>query len=252
MACSSAVLQERTAFDRSSLADAAADESSALSQDAAPAPVLETSSGMIVIDAGHQESGDSTQEPIGPGAAETKARVTGGTSGVSTGNPEYEVNLEVALKLRDALVARGFTVVMVRETNDVNLSNAERATIANEAQADLFIRLHCDGIDDPSVNGFMTLIPGDNEWTSPIVEESAAAADSMHALIISQIGATDRGIIERTDLSGFNWCQVPTVLFEMGVMSNAVEDQKLGSEEYQQTVASAIADATVLYIGQKN
>jgi len=226
-----------------------------------PAPVAEetsatttptSSSGVVVIDAGHQAQGDSGQEPIGPGASETKARVTDGAAGVVTGNDESVINLDVALKLRDALEARGITVIMVRESNDVDISNAERAEVANNANADLFIRLHCDGVDDDSsINGFLTLVPGDNEWTDDIYAESQRAGDIMHPIIISEIGATDRGVVERDDLSGFNWCDVPCVLFEMGLLSNPDEDVALGTDEYQQTLANAIADATVTYLNSR-
>ncbi|NTU89215.1 MAG: N-acetylmuramoyl-L-alanine amidase, partial [Actinobacteria bacterium] len=213
-----------------------------------PAEPTGTGSGVIVIDAGHQASGDYDQEPIGPGASETKARVSDGTQGVSTGTPESVVNLAIALKLRDALVERGFTVIMVRESEDVDISNAERAAIANEAGADLFIRLHCDGSDDSSLSGFMTLVPAENEWTGPIVAESGNAAAIIHPIIVNALGASDRGIVPRSDLSGFNWCEVPTVLFEMGLMSNPAEDEKLGSDEYQRLLADSIADATVAYM----
>lgn len=204
---------------------------------------------VIVIDAGHQTNGDSDPEPIGPGASETKARVTGGTSGVSTGNPEYEVNLEVALKLRDELMRRGYTVVMCRESNDVNMSNSERAAIANEANADMFIRLHCDGLDSSSTSGFMTLVPGANEFVSgDLAATSQNAGEIMHAVIVSELGAHDRGVMQRTDLSGFNWCTVPSVLFEMGCMSNPAEDEALGSDEYQNRIATSIADGLDAYM----
>lgn len=70
-----------------------------------------------------------------------KNKVTSGTDGVSTGVPEYKVNLQVALKLRDELLSRGYSVIMTRETNDVSLSNVDRATIANDSGADIMIRL---------------------------------------------------------------------------------------------------------------
>lgn len=216
-------------------------------QTATPTP---TASGVIVIDPGHQASADYNMEPIGPGASEEKIRVSDGAEGVETGNPESLINLQIGLKLRDALEARGFTVIMVRDSQDVDISNSERAAIANENNAMLFIRLHCDGIDDSSVKGFLTLIPAENEWTSGIVNSSAEAANIMHPIIVSETGAVDRGINERSDLSGFNWCTVPTVLFEMGCLSNPDEDEALSSDAYQTTMANAIADATVAYANQ--
>ena len=58
---------------------------------------------LIVIDAGHQRYGNNEQEPIGPGASETKAKVTSGATGVVTGKLESLINLEVAFKLKDKL-----------------------------------------------------------------------------------------------------------------------------------------------------
>ncbi len=204
---------------------------------------------VVVIDAGHQGSGDSTQEPIGPGASETKARVTSGTSGVSSGTPEHEINLQVALKLQTLLVEQGAEVVMVRETADVNISNSERAAIANEAGADLFVRLHCDGSTSSDTHGFSTLVPGYNQWTSAIAEESRVAAEYVQAAAVAVTGASDLGIVERTDLSGFNWCEVPTILCEMGFMSNPEEDLRLNDPDYQDLLATGISDGISAYLG---
>jgi N-acetylmuramoyl-L-alanine amidase len=226
---------------------------------AAPAPALPSAAGIgvVVIDAGHQAQGDSSLEPIGPGSSSKKPRVSDGATGVVTHNPESKVNLEVALKLQKVLEAQGVKVVQVRTTQDVNISNSARAQVANKAAAAhpgtpvLFIRLHCDGISSSSANGLSTLIPEKNQWTGPILSESAKAGRLVHAAALSATGASDRGVVTRADLSGFNWAKVPTVLVEMGFMSNATEDRKLGSADYQQKLAEGMGRGIVQYLKSK-
>ena len=116
-----------------------------------------TNKRVICIDPGHQTRGNSAKEPIGPGATETKAKVTGGATGVATGQTEYQLNLDVSLKLRDALESKGYTVIMTRTTNNVDMSNSERAKIANDANAAAFIRIHANSIDSSSVKGVLTM-----------------------------------------------------------------------------------------------
>ena len=114
---------------------------------------------IIVIDPGHQAKGDSSKEPIGPGASETKAKVTTGATGNYTKQKESELTLKVAQALEKQLKQEGYTVIMTRTTNNINISNSERASIANNAKADAFIRIHADSYDDSNVNRNINIMP---------------------------------------------------------------------------------------------
>lgn len=202
---------------------------------------------VVTIDPGHQSRSDQSPEPIGPGATVTKPRVLGGTTGVSTRIPEYEIALQISMNLKQRLEAAGVKVVMTRQTNDVNVSNAERARIANAAGADLFVRIHADGSPDTSISGISTLYPESNQWTAAIAQPSKRAAELIHAAVISATGAVCRGTIARGDLSGFNHSQVPVVLVESGFMSNPVEDRLLASPHYQDKLAQGITEGIFAY-----
>lgn len=217
---------------------------------AAPAPV-DAGLGVVVIDAGHQGKEDMRLEPIGPRSSQKKPRVESGTSGPYAPHEESEVNLEVALKLEKALQARGVKVIMVRTSQNVDIPNSQRAKIANDAHAALFIRLHCDGVNDSSTHGFLMLRPGPNKWTGPIVASSKVAASYVDRAALAATGAYNRGTQARTDLSGFNWSKVPTILAEMGVMSNRAEDLKLVTPSYQQKLADGMANGIVAYLRSK-
>ena len=209
-------------------------------QKPAPSPTGSLAGKVIAIDPGHQGHADSSPEPIGPGASETKPKVAGGTSGTVTGIPESQTVLEIGLKLKAALEARGATVVMTRTSQNVNVSNSERAAVANNAGADLFIRLHCDGSSSSSTHGISMLVPANNSWTAPIFNSSRSAGEALQAAVIAATGAKNNGVVQRSDLSGFNYCKVPSVLIEMGFMTNADEDRALNSAAYQDKLVAGL------------
>ncbi len=201
----------------------------------------------VCIDPGHQAKGDPKGEPIAPGSGQRKARVSSGTSGVATKKAEYKVNLEAAMILKEILTAKGYQVVMTRETHDINISNAERAEVANKAKADMTIRIHCDSIGNSGKSGAVLLVPAKKgAHTAKIYEPSYKYAQLLKEALQKQ-GVRVNGIYERSDITGFNWSRVPVVIFEMGFMSNWSEDRMLSDKNHQTKLMQAAASALEAY-----
>lgn len=204
---------------------------------------------VIVIDPGHQIKGDSSQEPIGPGATQTKARVTGGATGVATKQTEYELNLKVALLLQKKLQEKGYTVIMTRTNHNVNISNKERAEIANKANAAAFIRIHANSLNDSSVKGILTMCQtANNPYNGNLANESYQLSKAVLDNVINTTGAVNKGVSRTDAMSGINWCKVPSTIIEMGFLSNPEEDKLMATPGYQEKIVDGIVKGIEQYL----
>ncbi len=205
----------------------------------------------IAIDAGHQSKANTGKEAIGPGASETKMKVTGGTRGTTTGLYEYELTLMVSQKLRTELENRGYEVYMVREGHEVDISNSERAQMAYDSGAEIFVRIHANGSENSSANGAMTICQTPQ---NPYVADLYADSQRLSTLVLDSLtastGCKRERVWETDTMSGINWSQLPVTIVEMGYMTNPEEDRKMAQDDYQQLIAIGIADGIDAYFTQ--
>ena len=219
---------------------------------AAPLNAAGNNNELICIDPGHQVRGNSALEEIAPGSSTRKPKVSSGTRGVATKKYEYQLTLEVGLKLRDALKNKGYKVFMVRETNDVDISNKEREIKTNNAGCSLYIRLHADGINNSSTQGASVLTSSPkNPYTKNVQKSSDKFSRDILSEYVKATGAKNRGVSYRDDLTGTNWSKVTNTLIEFGFMSNPEEDRKMSTPEYQEKMVMGMVNGIEKYLREK-
>lgn len=210
-----------------------------------------SSNGHIVgIDPGHQsENIDmSATEPNGPGSSTMKAKASTGTSGSFSGLPEYQLNLNVSLLLRDILEQRGYQVVMTRTDNDTAISNKERAELVASKGAEICVRIHANGDDSSGVSGALTMCPSQqNPYVSSLYDSSNRLSRCIIDSYCAATGFQNRGIIYTDSMTGINWSTIPVTIVEMGFMTNQNDDLKMADSAFQQTMAEGIANGIDAY-----
>jgi N-acetylmuramoyl-L-alanine amidase len=203
---------------------------------------------LVCLDPGHgtiPAIGRQT-EPIGPGSSQRKIKDGGGTAG------EAPVALAIALRTRALLQHDGYRVAMTRTGSTYAGGNIDRARFCNVRHAALMIRIHADGAGDTSLHGVKTLLPALHRgWTDDIYASSIRAARKVQAAVVRQTGALNLGLIQRSDLTGFNWANVPAILVECGFMTNPTERRLLQSASYQLKVARGLTAGAEAFVGPR-
>lgn len=196
---------------------------------------------LICIDPGHgtPPAVGAQREPIGPGSSVLKVKDGGGAPG------EAAVVLAISHRTRALLVARGYRVAMTRTGPTFrygNGGNVARAQFCNRRRAALMLRIHADGSADSSRRGVSTLYPAfQRGWTDDIFGPSRRAARLVQRALARATRAPDLGTVVRSDLTGFNWADVPAILVETGFLSNPAERRLLDAPAYQQRIARSLA-----------
>ncbi len=163
----------------------------------------------------------------------------GDNPGATAGNKrESDNNLAVGLKLRDKLRQAGATVVMTRDT-DRNVAPVgstlgqelqARVDIAEKNHADMFVSVHTNSNPNPSIVGAMTFYPS---------SKSSKLALEVQSALIRETGAVDKGTETATYYVLRN-TTMPSILVEMGFISNAAEAEKMQRDDYRNRVAQGI------------
>ena len=210
---------------------------------------------MVAIDASHQgaDADLTEEEPVGPGSETMIKGFSEGISGTATGLEENELNLEVAVKLKDILEERGYEVFMTREDADTQLSEVERAELVNASDAQILISLHANGGDDSSERGACAQAPSyENPYITDtdLVKKSNALGDIVLQAYCDKTGLTDKGLYNVDSRAQINWSKIPVIVLEMGFMSNTEDDTYMAEDTNQQKMAEGIADGIDLYFGR--
>lgn len=146
---------------------------------------------------------------------------------------------------------------MIRDINSIKMSNIERAQFANKNNCDLVFRIHTNGVEQSNLNGATIFVPtSNNQYVSskkynsicePSYNISKLINKNLKANNIKMFG---KEIYKTDNLTGFNWSEVPNVLFEMGFVTNETDDYNVNNPSYQKKFMNAVADGLDTYLKQ--
>lgn len=206
----------------------------------------------IVIDPANQSVVNAEPVAIGPNTDVTKQGASTGNVGTTYGTKESELNLTYARLLQTELTARGYEVILTRETDEVNMTNKERAEFANASGATTFVRIQMNYSENDALSGAMAVcMPADSEFNGQLHGESYKLATRLLQGVLDATACENQGVYETDQMTSINWSQIPVTIIKLGYLSNANEESKLIDPEYQKSLVKGIADGIDYYYGNK-
>ena len=160
---------------------------------------------------------------------------------------EKNITLSIALPLRDMLTSAGAKVVMTRSTDkdvygpwaDADPELQARCDVANEAHADAFISIHIDSFSNGNVDGTTA-------YYNAKSSKDLLLAQMMHQATMSGLAIPDRGVKSNDFYVNVN-TTMPSVLMEMGFITNPHRLQMLTSTWGPKTIAKSLFNGLVNY-----
>lgn len=202
----------------------------------------------IVIDAANQANPDFALEAIGPNSKTEKQCVTAGNVGIALSVKEYEINLVYAKALEQELKNRGYEVVMTRNSDSADISNKQRAELANNSGASVLVRIQMNYSADTKNSGVMAICMTRNTpYNAGLYQDSYELSTRLLQGILENTEAKNRGIFETEELTLVNWSRIPVAVMKLGFLSNVQDEASLASEEYQKKIIEGMADGLDYY-----
>ena len=206
---------------------------------------------VIVIDPGCQSITNDVKEAIGPGEWKRISEDMVGVKGVATENNEYDINLQVSKKVKELLSQSDYKVELTRTKNDVDMTNSDRAMVANSLSADLYISIHASNPDEEKDGITIICQTADNPYSFTNYRDSRLLADALLGSLVEKTSVGNYEVKESDELMGINWCTVPNAVVEIGNLNNPEDDEKLADEAYQDKLAEGIVAGIDSYFSQK-
>ncbi|MEH7349760.1 N-acetylmuramoyl-L-alanine amidase family protein [Gottfriedia acidiceleris] len=161
-----------------------------------------------------------------------------GASG-QNGTNEKDVTLTMAKNIQNELENRTDAKVILTRNDDVKISLEDRVEIAEESNADLFVSIHFDAFFTNEVEGITT-------YYNKIVDEPIARLMHDH-IFTNGLDARDRGV-SFGDYYVLRENPRPSILLELGYISNSTDEARMNSEEFQTKTTNSIVDGMVDYL----